>query len=89
MCAVKRSQHAAVKFFMSRSCPMKCKDLNWRTVLHVAVACADIETVDLILAVSTAMDRIVFTLLNWDLLAVEALAGDVLIFFACEKLRFH
>ena len=43
---------------MERSCPMKCKDLNWRTVLHVAVACADIETVNLILAVSTAIDHI-------------------------------
>ena len=25
--------------------------MNWRTVLHVAVACADIQTVDLILEV--------------------------------------
>ena len=51
MCAVKRNQHAAVKFFLARGFPMKFKDMNWRTVLHVAVACADIEIVDLILEV--------------------------------------
>ncbi|XP_073246127.1 transient receptor potential cation channel subfamily A member 1-like [Porites lutea] len=50
MCAVKRSQHDAVKFFLARGFPMNLTDMNWRTVLHVAVACADIETVDLILA---------------------------------------
>lgn len=49
MCAVKRSQHNAVRYFLERGYPLKYKDLNWRTVLHVAVACADIETVDLIL----------------------------------------
>ncbi|KAJ7386257.1 hypothetical protein OS493_010661 [Desmophyllum pertusum] len=49
MCAVKRSQHYAVRYFLARGFPLKFKDLNWRTVLHVAVACADIETVDLIL----------------------------------------
>lgn len=51
MCAVKRSQHYAVKYFLARSYPLKFKDMNWRTVLHVAVACADIQTVDLILEV--------------------------------------
>ena len=51
MCAVKRSQHDVVKFFLARGFPMNLTDINWRTVLHVAVACADIETVDLILAV--------------------------------------
>lgn len=49
MCAVKRSQHYAVKYFLARSFPLKFKDMNWRTVLHVAVACADIQTVELIL----------------------------------------
>ena len=51
MCAVKRSRHDAVKFFLARGFPMNLTDMNWRTVLHVAVACADIETVDLILTV--------------------------------------
>ena len=51
MCAVKRSQHNAVKYFLERGFSLKYKDLNWRTCLHVAVACADIETVDLILEV--------------------------------------
>jgi len=51
MCAVKRSQHYAVKYFLARSYPLQFKDMNWRTVLHVAVACADIQTVDLILEV--------------------------------------
>ena len=60
---------------MERSCPMKCKDYNWRTVLHVAVACADIETVNLILAVSKVINRIVFLVLNCILLAMEALAA--------------
>ncbi|XP_020626523.1 serine/threonine-protein phosphatase 6 regulatory ankyrin repeat subunit B-like [Orbicella faveolata] len=49
MCAVKRSQHHAVKYYLARGFPLKLKDVNWRTVLHVAVACADIQTVDLIL----------------------------------------
>ncbi|KAL9957509.1 hypothetical protein ACROYT_G039148 [Oculina patagonica] len=49
MCAVKRSQHHAVKYFLARGFPLKFRDANWRTVLHVAVACADIQTVDLIL----------------------------------------
>ena len=52
MCAVKRSQHYAVKYFLARGFPLKFKDMNWRTVLHVAVACADIQTVDLILEVN-------------------------------------
>ena len=52
MCAVKRSKHEAVKYFLASGFPMfKFKDINWRTVLHVAVACADIETVVLILEV--------------------------------------
>lgn len=49
MCAVKRSQNNAVRYFLERGFSLKYKDLNWRTCLHVAVACADIETVDLIL----------------------------------------
>ncbi|XP_068761069.1 transient receptor potential cation channel subfamily A member 1-like [Montipora capricornis] len=50
MCAVKRSQHAAVKYFLGHGFPMaKFKDAKWRTPLHVAVACADLDTVDLLL----------------------------------------
>jgi len=52
MCAVKKSQHYAVKYFLARGFPLQFKDMNWRTVLHVAVACADIQTVDLILEVN-------------------------------------
>ncbi|KAK2571650.1 Transient receptor potential cation channel subfamily A member 1 [Acropora cervicornis] len=50
MCAVKRSQHAAVKYFLARGFPLdKYTDAKWRTPLHVAVACADLQTVDLLL----------------------------------------
>ena len=52
MCAVKRSKHEAIAFYLSRGFPLDMyKDMNWRTVLHVAVACADIQTVEIILEV--------------------------------------
>lgn len=59
MCAVKRSQHAAVKYFLARGFPLdKYTDAKWRTPLHVAVACADLQTVDLLLEVLYKSNRV-------------------------------
>ena len=81
MCAVKRSQHYAVKYFLARCYPLKFKDMNWRTVLHVAVACADIQTVDLILEVKRIELEVLDCIMDKE--AESFICFFLLLFFFC------
>ena len=57
MCAVKRGQHAAVKFLLQNGSPIDLRDLNHRTCLHVAVYSSDAETVKIIIQVRNVRGR--------------------------------
>ncbi|XP_031563358.1 transient receptor potential cation channel subfamily A member 1-like isoform X2 [Actinia tenebrosa] len=49
MCAVERGQHKAIEFLLSRGALIDLVDNQWRNCLHIASACADPETVQILL----------------------------------------
>ncbi|XP_048586371.1 transient receptor potential cation channel subfamily A member 1 isoform X2 [Nematostella vectensis] len=49
LCAVERCHHKTIEFLFSRGAPTDYQDMHWRTCLHVAAACSDFRTVEIIL----------------------------------------
>ena len=61
--------------------------MNWRTVLHVAVACADIQTVDLILEVKRIELEVLDCIMDKE--AESFICFFLLLFFFCFVFFFN